>query len=252
MAKRLDWLAILTLAYGPSGALCAHAAERIDLISTAPGPPWRVQSFDTDVPATLFRSMIWDGVTAIESVARASMGLLVRPLDVDLSATPVLCWRWRIDAPLQRADLATRSGDDFAARIYLAFDVPAESMSIAERAKLRIARSMHGASVPSAAINYVWDNRYPVGTIRASAYTKRVRLVVLRSGARDVGAWVSERRDLLADVEALFGAKHPGRLSIAIGSDTDNTGEHARAGFADIHLRPRAAPCNYGPVEPTH
>ena len=31
------------------------------------------------------------------------MALLGRPLDVDLEATPQLCWLWRVDAPLATA-----------------------------------------------------------------------------------------------------------------------------------------------------
>lgn len=37
-------------------------------------------------------------------------------------------------------------------------------MSLATRTKLALARSIFGQSVPDAAISYVWDNRYPVGT----------------------------------------------------------------------------------------
>lgn len=83
--------------------------------------------------------------------------------------------------------MSTRQGDDYAARVYLAFSLPAEAMSFATRAKLRLARGIYGDHVPDAALNYVWDNRYPIGTQRSNAYTEHARMIVLRSGPRYAG-----------------------------------------------------------------
>lgn len=198
--------------------------------------PWRVIQLDRGVPPTRYRLREWDGVTAIEAHAVKSMALLARPLAIDLTKTPVLCWRWRIDAPLITADMTTRAGDDYAARVYLSFDVPPEMLGIGTRLKLKLARSLRGIEVPDAAINYIWDNRHAVGTWQANAYTGRTRMRVLRSGAADAGRWVEERRDLAADFRHAFGHA-PARLTgLAIASDTDNTGEEARAGFADFRF----------------
>jgi hypothetical protein len=35
---------------------------------------------------------------------------------------------------------------------------------------------------------------------------------------------------------------------LAVTADTDNTGEQAHAGFADVHFVARAAPCGFGPA----
>ncbi|MCZ7654627.1 MAG: DUF3047 domain-containing protein [Rhodocyclaceae bacterium] len=62
-------------------------------------------------------------------------------------------------------------------------------------------------------------------------------MLVLRSGGADAGRWVDERRDVAADFQRAFGHA-PARLTgLAIASDTDNTGEEARAGFADFPFR---------------
>lgn len=208
---------------------------------------WQVIRFDQRVPATRYRVISWDGVVAVEAVANASMALLARPLAVDLAHTPILCWRWRIDAPLKTADMATRQGDDYAARVYLAFKLPAETMSFATRAKLGLARSIYGDHVPDAALNYVWDNRYPVGTRRPNAYTDRTRMIVLRTGSPQAGAWVTERRDVLADAMAAFDTEHLRATQLAIAADTDNTGERARSGFANLHFVARDQSCDFPP-----
>ena len=205
--------------------------------------PWRVEQLDSKVPPTRYRLRDWDGVRAVEAHAVKSMALLARPLQVDLGNTPVLCWRWRIDAPLKSADMMQKSGDDYAARVYLSFEVPADTLSFGTRMGLSLARALRGDQVPDAAINYIWDNRHPVGTWQPNAYTERARMLVLRSGSAEAGRWVDERRDVAADFQRAFGHA-PARLTgLAIASDTDNTGEEARAGFADFRFVERDAEC---------
>jgi len=205
--------------------------------------PWQLQRLDDKVPPTRYRLREWDGVHAVEAHAVNSMALLARPLQVDLEKSPVLCWRWRIDAPLQSADMTRKSGDDYAARVYLSFDVPADTLGLGTRMALGMARALHGEQVPDAAVNYIWDNRHPIGTWQPNAYTDRARMLVLRSGSADAGHWVDERRDVAADFQRAFGHA-PARLNgLAIASDTDNTGEEVRAGFADFRFVERDAAC---------
>jgi len=211
--------------------------------STMPPAPWRLVHFDTRVPATRYRARVWDGVAAIEAEADASMALLARPVEVDLAHTPMLCWRWRIDAPLRSADMAKRATDDFAARLYVAFMMPPETMSWGTRMQLRAGRALFGDALPDASLNYVWDNRYPVGTQRRNAYTDRSEMVVLRSGGALAGGWVSERRNVLEDMRRAFGSEPVRLVMLALATDTDNTGEQARAGYADLHFVASDRPC---------
>lgn len=213
----------------------------------APAAPWRIVRLDKKVPPTQYTMKKYHGVQGVEAVAKASMALLARPLSIDLRKTPILCWRWRIEAPLVSADMATRAGDDYAARVYVAFDLPRHAMSLATRLKLQLARTIYGEHVPDAAINYVWDNRYKIGTRRANAYTNRTQMIVLRSGASDAQRWVEERRDVLADEKLAFGKAEPTASLLAVATDTDNTGETAQAGFADLHFVPRDMPCQFTP-----
>lgn len=208
-------------------------------------PPWQIQQLDPTVPATRYNRRHWDGVAAIEAHAQASMALLARPVEVDLGRRPVLCWRWRVDAPLKSADATTRAGDDFAARLYLSFSVADKYLGWGTRLKLSLARGRWGEQVPDAAISYVWDNRLPVGSQLANAYTERTRMRVVQSGSQAAGRWVSERRDVAADFAQAFG--HPAlRLhALAVASDTDNTGETAHAGFADLHFVSHEQPCQF-------
>jgi hypothetical protein len=220
-----------------------HQAE------SAPPAPWQIVSFDKNIPQTRYQIIRWDDVYAIEAKANGSMALLARPLSIDLTNTPVLCWRWRIDEPVSSADMTRKSGDDYAARVYVAFELPDEAINWQTRLKLGIARTLYGELVPDAALNYVWDNRHPIGTVLPNAFTDRTMMRVLQSGNQNAGDWINERRDVLADAEHAFGKLGFKARLIAVASDTDNTGEKAHAGFADLHFVGSDKPCEFATEE---
>lgn len=209
----------------------------------APPKPWRIVQLDDDVAPTRYRVTTTAGVPSVEARSRDSMAILARPVSIDLAATPILCWRWYVDGPVAGADMRKKSGDDYAARVYVAFDMPNSALSAATRFKLGVARRLFGKDVPDAAITYVWDNRNPVGTRRKSAYTDRAQLIVAETGESRAGQWVSERADVAADFARAFEGKSGKPTQLAIATDTDNTNGTARAAFTDLHFVPRGTPC---------
>jgi hypothetical protein len=68
-------------------------------------------------------------------------------------------------------------------------------------------------------------------------------MVVVRSGAARAGQWVAEARDVEADFRAAFGLAGtqpvPRVTGVAVGSDTDQTGEMVTAWFGDLKLDAR-------------
>lgn len=222
----------------------ARLAQFVDESAQIPAP-WQVVQLNKKVSPTQYQIKRWDGVLGIEAHADKSMALLARPVEVDLNRTPVLCWRWRVDAPLVKADLATKVGDDYAARVYVSFALPPDEIGFVLRTKLKLARSIYGDAVPDAALNYVWDNRYPVGTRKTNAYTDRVHLIVAESGASNAGKWVLARHDVKQDVMTEFGSPKARLVQLSVAADTDNTGERAHAGFADFHFVAKEAACDF-------
>lgn len=243
--------AVLAVLTALSPGLCATAATvdvgRFDAPAPVPPPPWQLVSLGERIAPTRYAVQRWDGVMAIEARADRSMALMARPLTIDLKQTPVLCWRWRVDDVLQKADMTKKAGDDYAARVYVALKLPPQALGLGLRTQLALARRIYGDHVPDAALNFVWDNRHPQGTIQPNAYTDRTQMIVMRTGRRDIGRWVNERRDVLADAQQLFGPDAHQAVSLAVASDTDNTGEQARAGFADLHFVGRDAACRFEP-----
>lgn len=207
---------------------------------------WQEVRLRKDLPPNQFVHRLWDGVQALEVRSNASMSLMARPLTIDLQTTPVLCWRWRVDATLPTADMTQRQGDDYAARVYVSFSLPETAMGLGLRTKLALARAIWGTDLPDAAVNYVWDNRHPVGTEQPNAYTDRAMMVVQRSGDGQAGRWVQERRNVRDDVSRLF-TPQAQAVQLAVTADTDNTGLAVRAGFADLHFVSLDTPCQFTP-----
>nr|NDG06065.1 DUF3047 domain-containing protein [Oxalobacteraceae bacterium] len=70
--------------------------------------------------------------------------------------------------------------------------------------------------------------------IRLETHTSRAQMVVLRTGNSDSGKWMAERVNVLDDLHRSFGTLRGKLKLLAIASDSDNTKEKARAGFAEI------------------
>jgi hypothetical protein len=174
----------------------------------------------------------------LQAESEAAASGLYRPLDLDLRAYPRLTWRWKVGNVLARADARTKQGDDYPARVYVAFRYEPARASAWDRARYGAYRLLYGTYPPRAALNYVWDNRLPPGTTLANAYTDRARMVVLRSGAAEVGHWVTETRNVLDDYRRLFGGEPPPLAGVAVMTDTDDTGERAIAWYDALAFLP--------------
>lgn len=186
-----------------------------------------------------------EGSVVLRAQANASTSGLVREVRVDLRTHPMLVWRWKPVNLVRGGDIARKDGDDFALRVYVTFDVDADSLPVGERLGLSLARLVYGGALPLAALCYVWDARAPRGTIVPNAYTDRVRMIVAESGANRVGQWVEIGRNVREDYLRAFGrGSHggapgvvPAVSGVIVSTDTDNTGESVEAYYGDIEFR---------------
>ncbi|MGH8163746.1 MAG: DUF3047 domain-containing protein [Rhodanobacteraceae bacterium] len=233
-------LALLLCAFALSAA--AETTATLRFSDATPGtkvpPGWTPYALSRHVPLARI-AVVRDGSDSVLRIdADAATGAITHPLD--LPAATTLSWRWKVDHAVANADLRRKEGDDFAARVYVFFDLPESALSFGERLKLTLARSVLGIDPPRAALCYVWDNRHPIGTIAPNVYYAGVRMIVLRSGDVDAGRWQMQHRDLAADFRAAFGRAAPRITGVAVASDTDNTRGHAVAWFGDLVFAPAA------------
>jgi len=179
-----------------------------------------------------------EGKTVLRVDSNNSAGSMAVPIALLGGQTgTTLQWRWKVDRLLDKADMEEKMADDHPARLYVFFDVPLESLSFVDRNRVRLARSLSGVDVPTAALCYVWDNKYRVGYTAWSPFTRQLRKVVLQSGPATVGQWQLETRDVAADFKRAFGFDAPAITGISMGNDTDNTDDRVTAWFGDVGFR---------------
>jgi hypothetical protein len=204
--------------------------------------PWEPLTFPKIPTPTRYRAIQRDGRTIIEARSQGGASGLIHPLDIDPAAYPWLTWQWQVEHALAGADVATKAGDDCAARIYVAFKFDGRNMNGWERLKYKVKRVFAGREIPGSAIMYAWSNKGETGSIIDSPYTRYTKLIVIESGDKMKGRWVTERRNVVDDYRAAFGTSPPAIMGIAIMTDTDNTGASVTAYYGDIRLEKKSIP----------
>ncbi len=177
----------------------------------------------------------------LKADSRQSASGLYKEIKVNPIKYPSLSWRWKVESVLKSADATKKSGDDFAARVYVAFKYNPAAAGVWEKAKYGAIKKLYGKYPPKGALNYVWDNKQPEGNTFDNPYTDRAKMIIVRSGNALAGQWALERVNIDEDYRKLFGAEPPEIEFIAVMTDTDNTGESAVAYFDDIVLKARDA-----------
>lgn len=163
-----------------------------------------------------FSLVALDGEVAIGAVAEGASAGLARRVEIDPDTCPEIEWSWRVDRLPGNAELSSRSSEDVAASLIVAFGDP----------------GVFANPDPVPTLRYVWaTTANAVGEVVESPYfPEALRTVVVRSGAEGVGQWFTERRDLRADYERAFGEPPEDRIEvIALFTDSDHGSDRVEA-----------------------
>ena len=209
-------LACVTLAFITSSAAAAPDTIIIDDYQSGLSSNWQPKSFAGKTKYTVEQN---DNQPAIHATSNAAASGLIYKIDYDPGQYPILSWRWKIDHILRKGDARHKSGDDYAARVYVIFP--------------------SWLFWKTRAINYVWGNTLPKEEMIANAFTANAMMIAVRSGPVETGRWLDERRNIYEDYKRAFGEEPPQVGAIAIMTDTDNTGESATAWYGPISIQTR-------------
>jgi hypothetical protein len=147
-----------------------------------------------------------------------SASVLIKKLHVDLKKYPYLNWSWRIENRLETKNERIKSGDDYAARIYVVID---------------------GGILPwrTKAVNYVWANNTEKEETWPNAFAgKSAMMIALRSSKDKVSTFHFEKRNVFEDLKKLFGKEFYFIDAIALMTDTDNSHGQTKAYYGDIYF----------------
>jgi hypothetical protein len=232
--------AIALLAMTCAGANAApNVPRQVPMLSAAsPGPlapeGWRHQTLPKVERANEFEIVADQGRRVLRIRSSSSASSWVAPVAIDATRWPLLRWQWKVSRALAGSDVRTKRGDDYAARLYVFFDLPLEQLALADRLRIRASRALSGVDVPAAALCYVWGHAQPAGSTAWNPYTDRVRMIVVDSGDTHAMQWRTLERDVRRDWADAFGGPMPHVSGVAVGSDTDNTGDEVETWFGDV------------------
>jgi hypothetical protein len=215
---------------------CAGPANAAEVVLSPPGSDaWRVLEFPKIPQHTSYTVVRSDGVNALKARADCSASARYLPLDrVDLTQTPRLSWRWKVEQGLRSTDERIKAGDDFAARVYVLFQFDPEHASLWEKVLHRLGTTRYGELVPGSVISYVWSSREPAGTHWESPFGGSAQLISLGSGA--LPEWTDVVVDVVADYRVRFGREPPPVMALAVMTDTDNTCQRATSYYAEFRF----------------
>lgn len=158
------------------------------------------------------------GARVLKAESANSASGLFKEQRIDLQKTPVVNWRWRIENQLGNINEQAKSGDDYAARVYVVIS-----------GGLTFWRTR--------AINYVWASTSPAGKIWPNAFAgDHAMMIALRSSSDQIGTWYTEKRNILADLKQQFGEDIRYIDAVAIMTDTDNAQGKVTAYYGDIYF----------------
>ena len=222
-------------------ALCLDIIEvgRFSTATVGQGLPdgWKPLTFKKIEKHTTYTLVKDDDMVVVKAVAEASASGLTREIKINPREYPIVEWRWKIMNVLKKGDVQRKEGDDYPARIYIAFEYEPGKLGFFKKVEFLIARLLYGENLPLAAINYIWESKAPIGTMVPNPYTDRVMMFVVESGSPKLNQWVSEERNVYEDYKKAFGEEPPMISGVAIMTDTDNTGESAIAYYGDIFFK---------------
>ncbi|AOY90317.1 hypothetical protein BKP64_15455 [Marinobacter salinus] len=207
-----------------------------EIQSLDPSSSWEPLEFPKIDQHSRYELVTESGVQVIRAQTAGGASGLIARLDLTPSDSLILSWRWKVSNVFEKGDAREKSGDDYPARIYVAFAFEPDKAGFFERAKRKAVEVVFGETLPGNALNYIWANALPKGDIVPNPYTDKTMMVAVNSGTGQVGEWVTVERDIVADYRKAFGEAPPPLVGIAIMSDSDNTGETATAWYGDISL----------------
>ncbi|MFB3074685.1 MAG: DUF3047 domain-containing protein, partial [Candidatus Methylomirabilales bacterium] len=144
---------------------------------------------------------------------------LNKELGIDLTKTPYLEWQWKVTELPKGGDFRKSATDDQAAQLYVVF---------------------YWGVFKKQAIAYIWDSTAPVGTtakVSPPVPLVTIYAVVVRSGDKKLGKWVTETRNVVEDYKKLFGSKVKEVQAIRIQINSQHTKSEAESYWRFVRFK---------------
>ncbi len=191
-----------------------------------------------NIPRTDYALVSTSAGTALQASAERSASGLYRRIRIDPKRHPIVEWSWNVAQAPAGADPRVPSREDSPARLVISFHGDVKSLDFAERVTLRMYKGLTGQMLPFAILMYVWADGVPPETIIPGVHTDRMQMIVVEGGKARSGEWVRFRRNVVEDYRRAFGTEPWDIVAVGVMTDSDDTGQTARALYGDIMFLP--------------
>ena len=220
MPIRMHLLIILSLCFSTFVRADVYIAQ----FNTDKLSDWESKSF---VGETQYQIVDKDSQKFLKAMSNNSASGLAKKVTIDLLKTPYLNWTWQINNKLPGLDEQSKSGDDYAARIYVVID--------------------GGWKIwQTKALNYVWSSNQIEGAIWDNAFApNNAKMIAVNGRDAKTNTWIVEKQNVYLDLIAQYGDKGSDSDNqkayrfidaLAIMTDTDNSQLQATAHYGDIYF----------------
>jgi len=200
---------------------------------------WDVLTFASIDEHTEYSLVNDNDIKVVKAESNESASGLTKKIQFNPKEYPYLSWRWKVNKAIPGTDVTSKSGDDYAARVYVIFEYDVKDLPKAEQSRVKLYKFFKGKLPPLATLNYIWGNKAGLGQIVSSPYSDRVKMIILQNKDSSLQQWHMEERNIYEDYKAAFGEEPKDVTSIAIMTDTDNTSAMAESYFGDIVVSKR-------------
>ncbi|MBC8323953.1 MAG: DUF3047 domain-containing protein [Candidatus Marinimicrobia bacterium] len=173
----------------------------------------------------------------LKAESSGSASGLIWEKSFNVNESPLLRWKWKVSNIYSKGNAKEKSGDDYPVRIYVMFEYDPETAGFWESALYESAKLFYGEYPPHSSLNYIWANKDYEENIIPNPFTDKAQMILLQKGKSNVGKWMIEEVNILEDYKKAFGENPPKKASLAIMSDSDNTGESATAWIDFIEIK---------------
>ena len=211
--------------------------SRNHIEGAAPTARWEHQVYMNRRP-THYNATEHAGRPAVMAQAHGANSTLSLPLAPSPGALPK---RIRFSLFVQTLnpafDLKQKGEDDAVARLILSFEGDrSRQWTARDHIVSELSSLIAGKPLPYASIMYVWDSRYPAGSVIPNPYTSRIRQIVVESGPGRLNQWVDFDRDIEADFRKAFGEAPGALIGLGLMSDSNNSGASITAWYGPLDV----------------
>jgi hypothetical protein len=176
-------------------------------------------------------------ITYLQATSQSAASGLIFREEFNPNEYPVLEWRWKVDKIIEDADGKNKEGDDYPLRIFVMFDDDSVDISFWESIRNSAVKLLYGFEPPESSLCIVWANIVYNEEYFNSPYTENVKIIPLNMGNSHLSEWIVHKVNVPSLYNKIFRRSCPLRASLAIMSDSDNTGANVVGCVDYIEIR---------------